>query len=222
MSIKLVLFDLDGTLVNTLADLCYGVNRELEKYNFPTHKEEAFKYFAGNGIPKMVERALPSDVSADLKEKITADFLSYYADHYCDKSYAYKGTVELAKALKEKGLLIAVVTNKADEVASLVVNKLFGNIFDFIMGQKKGIPPKPDPTAALLTMEKLGVKPQECAFVGDTGVDVLTGANSGAYPVGVLWGFREKKELIENGAKSIIEDPAELIGIIDNLNGDEK
>ncbi len=222
MSLKAVLFDLDGTLVNTLADLCYGVNRELEKYNFPTHPEDAFKYFAGNGIPKMVERALPDDVDEELKQKITSDFLSYYADHYADRSYAYKGVPELVKALKEKGLLIAVVTNKADEVANLVVNKCYGDIFDFIMGQRKGLPPKPDPTAAKIVMQELGVTPDECVFVGDTGVDVLTGANSGAYPIGVLWGFREREELTENGAKSIIENPMELIEIIDNLNGVEK
>lgn len=220
--IKAVLFDLDGTLVDTLGDLSYGVNAELSKRGYPTHPKDAFKIFAGNGIPKMVERAAPAGTDPEILKEITDSFVKYYSVHYADYTEAYSGTAELVKAIKEKGLKVAVVTNKAQGPAELVVKKFFGDSFDLIFGQMPGIPAKPDPTAALLAMEALGVTPNECVFMGDSGVDVETGVNSGAYPVGVLWGFRDEKELTENGARSLIKTPQELVSVIDKLNSEEK
>lgn len=220
--IKAVLFDLDGTLVDTLGDLSKGVNAELSKRGYPTHPKDAFKIFVGNGIPKMVERAAPADIAPEVLKEITDSFVAYYSVHYADYTEAYSGTTELISAVKEKGLKVAVVTNKAQGPAELVVNKFFGDSFDLIFGQKPGIPAKPDPTAALLAMKELGVTPNECVFMGDTGIDVETGVNSGAYPVGVLWGFRDEAELKGAGAKELIENPLELISIIDKLNSEEK
>ncbi|MBR5451921.1 MAG: HAD-IA family hydrolase [Clostridia bacterium] len=220
--IKAVLFDLDGTLLDTLGDLSRGVNAELSKRGYPTHPKDAFKNFAGNGIPKMVERAAPKDIDPDELKEITDSFISHYSVHYADYTEVYSGIAELIKAVKDKGIKVAVVTNKAQGPAELVVNKFFGDSFDLIFGQKPGIPAKPDPTAALLAMKELGVTPKECVFMGDSGVDVETGVNSGAYPVGVLWGFRDETELKGAGAKELIKNPLKLISIIDKLNSEEK
>lgn len=216
--IRAVLFDLDGTLVNSLEDIAFGVNRSLTKFGFPTHPTEDYRYFVGNGIPKMIERALPSETDEKIRADVTSDFLSYYALHDRDFSAAYDGVKELLEELKNRGMKLAVVTNKADAIAQTVIKGFYGDLFDVIFGNREGILPKPDPTAARLTMEMLSVTPEQCVFVGDSGVDVATGKNSGAYPVGVLWGFREREELQENGAAAILEKPHELLTVIDCLN----
>lgn len=213
---KAVLFDLDGTLINTLEDLAAASNYALAAYGYPPRPVEDFKMLAGNGVAVMLERAMPAGEAtagrvADLKEK----FLEYYSVHYADKTCPYPGVPELLRALKEKGYKRAVVTNKVEEMAKVILNKLYPDCFDLIMGQRDGVPTKPDPTLAHMAMEQLGVKPEECVFMGDSGVDVQTAVNSGALPVGVLWGFREEKELRENGAKRIIRQARELLDILE-------
>ena len=217
--IKAVLFDLDGTLAYSLIDLAGGVNRALEINGYPTHDVEAFKYFVGDGIPKMIERALP-EIRRDQNtiDEIRNDFSPYYAVHYADNTYAYDGMPELVNKLKAKGFTVAVVTNKAQDMADIVVKSLYGDVFDLIFGKRDGIPAKPDPTAALMAMEQLSLKPDEGVFIGDSGMDVATAVNSGAVPVGELWGFRKKDELLANGAKYIISKPQELLDIIEELN----
>lgn len=217
--IKAVLFDLDGTLADSLIDLADGVNRAIASKGFPTHEVEAFKYFVGDGIPKMIERALPEENRDDeTVNEIKNIFLPYYAIHYADNTYAYEGMPELVNNLKSQGFIVAVVTNKEQNMANEVVTSLYGNVFDLIFGKRDGIPAKPDPTAALMAMEELGVKPEECVFIGDSGMDVATAVNSGAVPVGELWGFRKEDELLANGAKYIIKKPQELLDIIKELN----
>lgn len=216
--IKAVLFDLDGTLVDSLTDLADGVNRAIAQRGFATHPVEAFKYFVGDGIPKMIERALPENCrDAATVDEIKKDFLEYYSQHYADNTYAYNGMPELVNTLKNQGYIIAVVTNKQQDMADEVVKSLYGDVFDLIFGKREGIPAKPDPTAALMAMEQLGVKPEECVFIGDSGMDVATAVNSGAVPVGELWGFRDREELLKNGAKYIIEKPQQLLDIIEEL-----
>ena len=217
--IKAVLFDLDGTLADSLIDLANGVNRAIASKGLPTHEVKAFKYFVGDGIPKMIERALPEEHrNADMVNEIKNIFLPYYAVHYADNTYAYEGMPELVNTLKQQGFIVAVVTNKEQAMANEVVTSLYGDVFDLIFGKRDGIPAKPDPTAALMAMEELGVTPQECVFIGDSGMDVATAVNSGAVPVGELWGFRKEDELLANGAKYIISKPSELLDIIKELN----
>lgn len=217
--IKAVLFDLDGTLVDSLTDLADGVNQALKSKGYPTHPTEAFKYFVGDGIPKMIERALPEEHrSAAEIDEIKAIFSPYYALHYSDNTYAYHGMPELVNELKSRDFTVAVVTNKAQDMADIVVKSLYGDVFDLIFGKRDGIPAKPDPTAALMAMKTLGVKPEECVFIGDSGMDVATAVNSGAVPVGELWGFRKEDELLQNGAKYIINKPEQLLEIIEALN----
>lgn len=214
--LKAVLFDLDGTLVNSLADLAEGVNRALATENYPTHEVEAFKYFVGDGMPIMIERALPADKKdPDTIARMLKLLKAYYSEHFADFTCAYDGVPELVKELKKRGFIVAVVTNKAQDMAEIVVKKFYGDTFDLIFGMREGIPGKPDPTMALLAMEELGVKPEECVFIGDSGMDVATGVNSGALPVGELWGFRGEEELRKNGAKYIITRPEELLDIIE-------
>lgn len=217
--IKAVLFDLDGTLVNSLRDLASGVNYALASKGYPTHDTEAFKYFVGDGIPKMIERAMPPEHrTAKEIDEVKNVFLSYYAIHYADKTHAYNGMPELINNLKSSGFKIAVVTNKAQDMANKVVTCAYGDIFDLVIGMRDGILPKPDPTSALMAMNQLGVTPEECIFIGDSGMDVATAVNSGAVPVGVLWGFRKEDELLKSGAKYIISKPQELLDIIEELN----
>ena len=216
--IKAVLFDLDGTLANSLSDLAASTNYAIEKFGFPPRDEESFKYFAGDGMPKMIERALPENKSdAETVSKIMPVFLEYYGNHFCDRTKPYEGMTELIDALISRGILVAVVTNKEQIMAEKVVKKLYGDRFSLIIGKRPDIPAKPNPAAALIAMAELNVEPQECVFVGDSKMDVQTGVNSGAFPVGVLWGFRKSDELIAGGAKRIIGSPKELLAIIDDL-----
>lgn len=217
--IKAVLFDLDGTLVNSLTDLANAVNFALKQKGYPTHPTDAFKYFVGDGIPKMIERALPEDKRSDEEiSEIKNIFSAVYSKHYADKTYAYKGMPELVDDLKSNGYTVAVITNKAQGMADIVVKSLYGDVFDLIFGKRDSIPAKPDPTAALIAMQQLNVKPEECVFIGDSGMDVATAVNSGAVPIGELWGFRDEEELIKNGARFIIRNPNELSLIIEELN----
>lgn len=208
---KAVFFDLDGTLANSLLDLAASTNYILRNHGYPEHPVSAYQYFAGDGFAKMIERAMPADIDKEAMLPLLKDeWIAYYTVHYADQTVAYDGLSDLVSELKRRGLRLAVVTNKAQEMAEIVVHKLFGDAFDYILGLREGIPAKPDPTGVFLAMESLGVKPEECAFVGDTGMDVAAGVNAGAFPIGVLWGFREKEELVRFGAKAFAENAAEL------------
>ena len=218
--IKAVLFDLDGTLVNSLEDLADSTNYALEKFGFPTHETEKFKYFVGDGMPKLIERALPEDKRENsmINEVLTC-FMNYYREHYIDKTCVYNGINELIVGLKQKNLKLAVVSNKAQEMAVTVTEKLLGKgVFEIVCGKQEGYPAKPDPTLTLKVISDLGVEPSECIFVGDSGMDMAVAKNSKCLPVGVLWGFREFKELNGNGAEFLVSKPSEILQIIGDMN----
>lgn len=215
MNYNAVFFDLDGTLANTLEDLAVSTNHILTKMGYPTHKTECFKYFAGDGSAKMIERAIPKDeVTEEKVKELNKMFLEYYSKHYIDNTTAYDGLNDLIIHLKEKGIKLAVVTNKAQKAAELVVHKLYGDAFDYILGLREGIPAKPDPTGVFMAMKELQVESSECVFVGDTAMDIAVGVNAGIFPVGVLWGFRQEDELLKAGAKSIVSNAEQLEKII--------
>lgn len=217
--IKAVLFDLDGTLANSLSDLADSTNYALSEMGFPTHEREEYKYLVGDGIPKLIERALPvGEKTEENKKKCFDIFMERYKEHYHDKTVAYDGIPDMLSELKEGGLKIAVISNKAEEMAVKVVEKLFGGMFDVVAGKREGFPTKPDPALTLEVIRQLGVKPQECVLVGDSGMDMAAAVNAGAAPVGVLWGFRLEDELIKNGARYIVKSPAEIPEIIRRLN----
>ncbi len=216
--IKAVLFDLDGTLVDSLADLAASADYALNKLGYKGHTAKEYQYFVGNGIPKLIERSLPENArDTQTVQKCLQIFMPYYKEHCDDKSYSYDGMPELVARLKNLGYKTAVITNKAQEMAEKVVLRLIGDSFDIVCGKREGYPAKPNPKLTLKVMEELGVKPCECAFVGDSDTDMKTAVNSGAVPIGVLWGYRTKKEIKENGAKFIVSNAEEILQILNNI-----
>ncbi len=217
--IKLVLFDLDGTLVNSLYDLADSCNFALKSLGFPVYETEKYKYFVGNGMPKLIERVLPADkLTEDLHKKCLEIFMNRYREHFIDKTCVYEGIYELIEALKKKGLKIGVVSNKAHEMALKVVEKLFPEkTFDTVYGKIEGFPTKPDSALTLRVIAEMGVKPEETVFIGDSGMDAKTAVNAGCRGIGVLWGFRTRNELIENGADFTVKKPMEILKIIEEI-----
>lgn len=215
--IKSVLFDLDGTLVNSLCDLATSCNLALESFGFPIHEIEKYKYFVGNGMQNLIEKILPENKrDNDTHKKVFDVFYDYYRQHFADKTVPYEGICELLGNLKKKGLKIGIISNKKHEMTLEVVNKLFdSSIFDVIYGKMEGYPTKPDVRLTLKLMEELGVKPDECVLVGDSGMDMAASVNAGCKGIGVLWGFRGKEELLENGADYIAEKPCEILNLIE-------
>lgn len=209
-----VIFDLDGTLLNTIDDLSDAGNHVCQAHGWPAHTVDEFKYMVGNGIPKLVERFAPEGLSADELAGALAEFSAYYNDHKEDKTAPYPGIPELLAALKDAGVHMAVLSNKAHALAGPVVEGYFPGIFDAVQGALPDAPLKPDPTLLHALMAKLGAKTETTLFVGDSDVDVLTGKNGGLTVAGVLWGFRGRDELENAGADHVIERPAQLLPLI--------
>ena len=219
--IKAVLFDLDGTLANTLYDLAASGNYTLELFGFPTHETEKYKYFVGNGMPKLIERILPEqNRDEETKQKALKSFKAHYREHYTDKTVVYDGICDAVDCIKNMDIKVAVVSNKAHEMTVPLVEKLLGDRFDIVCGKREGFAAKPDATLTLKVMKELGVNPSECLFVGDSGMDAKTAVNAGCKGVGVLWGFRKEDELLENGAHYIVKTPHEIVAIIQRLNNE--
>ena len=212
MSTKAVIFDLDGTLLNTLEDIAGAVNHALGLLGLPLHTVEEFKYFVGNGTDIMLKRALPADRRDDgTLETIKPLYVSYYDKHSDDNTRPYDGIFELLSNLKAREIKLAVTSNKIDCMVDLIVKNYFADTFDYVTGQSDGVPPKPDITMVKKAMDSLSVLPSECIYVGDSGVDAKTGKNVGAFTVGVKWGFRPESELLDNGADVVISQPIELL-----------
>ena len=213
--IKAVVFDVDGTLVESLGDLCDSTNYALNKYGFAAHEKEKYKYFVGDGMQKLIERVIPKEAyTEEIHKKVFATFINYYREHFLDKTAPYDGIVESLQKLKANDIKLAIVSNKNDEMAKKVVNKLFSDEFDLVSGKREDYPLKPDPTLTLKIIEEMGVLPCECAFLGDSGMDMATAKNAGCVAVGVLWGFRTEQELLDNGADYILETPAKTADFI--------
>ena len=211
---KGVIFDLDGTLLNTLEDLAAAGNYALEKQGLPVHEIERYRYFVGNGIPKLIERIMPQGSSDTQLEKTYELFSQYYEAHKCDKTAPYKGTTELLDNIRAKGIKTAVVTNNAHQFAVEIVKSYFGNRFEMVIGQSDGRPKKPDPVSVLEIQQAWGFEKKDILYVGDSGVDMLTAQNGGFDSCGVLWGFREREELLAEGALYLAANADELLNII--------
>ena len=219
--IKAVLFDLDGTLVNTLEDIADSVNYVLEKSGFNPRPVENFKQYVGNGIAKMIVRALPDGYKNEKTlEKLKKDFLVYYKERCAIKSKPYDEILNLLENLKRNGIKICVVSNKEHSMCISVIEKVFGEeYFDVVVGQRDDVPQKPQPHMAYIAMNEIDVNADECLFVGDSYTDMLTGGSAGNVTVGVLWGFRDEKELKEAGARFIFKKPNEIFELINKING---
>lgn len=212
--IKLVIFDLDGTVADSPESMCYTCNRCLEAYGLTPQPVARFKYFAGDGARTMVERALAEagDPQLTLIEPVYEMYKKLFAQGCTYHVKSYEGVPEMLAALKAQGLMIAVCSNKAHENAVRVVETIYGKgFFDAVAGHCSRYPKKPDPASALLLARQLGVSPQECLYVGDTNTDMMTGTNAAMYTIGVTWGFRDREELEASGADAVIDKPDELL-----------
>ena len=213
---KLIVFDLDGTLINSLEDLADSANWMLLQHGYPTHPVDAYRYFVGDGMRKLIERILPPEERNDVRiEQCKAEFVAYYTIHMEDKTVVYPGMIELLKELKDRGLKIAVATNKVHIAVAPLMAKYFPGIrFDSMIGQRESIPVKPHPQIMYDILKETGCQPSETLHVGDTATDMQLAHSAGVTPVGVLWGYRPLEELQEAGAKFIIEKPEELLGLV--------
>lgn len=211
---KHVIFDLDGTLLNTIDDLADTGNHVCTLHGWPTHTVDAFKLMVGNGIPKLVERFAPQGTSQEVLDQAFQEFMDWYGVHKEDKTAPYAGMPEVAKALREAGVSIAVLSNKADVMAGPVVEHYYPGIFPVVQGALPGLPTKPDPTLLHKLMDRLGATQEDTLFVGDSNVDIRTAKNGGLTGCGVLWGFRSREELEAAGADVIVSTPQELLDFI--------
>lgn len=215
--IKAVIFDLDGTLTDTLGDLADAVNFVLSKNGYPTHKTEEYRYFVGTGSYNLVKKASPNNVSEEKLLSMVEEFLAYYKEHYLDRTKVYDGVTDMLSALKQRGIGLGVCSNKIQNMTEKVCKRFFDGIFKYVLGQNDDFPLKPDPAAPLWIAERLGAKPSEVAFVGDSGSDMVTAKNGGFIAVGVSWGFRTADELRDNGSDYIIDKAEELINILEKV-----
>ena len=216
--IKAVLFDLDGTLTNTLEDIADAMNRALSLTGLPTWETEAYKLLVGNGARTLAQRAVRD--REDKVEEVLDLYQRWYETHNQEKTRPYAGVPELLHGLNERGIPLCVLSNKPDRDTKNVVAHYFPDIpFAAVRGQVEGFPIKPDPAGALLLSRELGIEPRNFAYLGDTKVDMSCAVRAGMQPVGVLWGFRSREELVENGAKTLLEKPEDMLSYLDKQIG---
>ena len=217
--IKLCVFDLDGTVLDTVESIAYYGNFALGKHGIDPIPVKEYQYLAGNGAVNLIKNALNyrGCMSEETFQKVFYDYDNAYNANTSYKTKMFDGMQEVLDKIKAMGIKIAIVSNKPHFATTGVVSALFGEgYFDCVYGQREGVPLKPDPTAVLSILADMGITQEECLYIGDTGTDMKTGKNSGLYTVGVLWGFRGKEELLENGADITIEKPCELLTCIEN------
>jgi phosphoglycolate phosphatase len=210
---RAVIFDLDGTLIDSIYDIADAMNRTLTKNGFPTHSYEAYRYFVGGGLRNLTVNSLPEGE----KDEITVNecfnvLLHDYRENYLVKTKLYDGIDDLLDMLSEKKMKLAVLSNKADEITQKIATVLLKPWnFDIIMGHKEPFPRKPNPESALFIAKKLDIPPSKILYLGDTGIDMETANRAGMFAVGVTWGFRKRDELESHGAKKIIDEPLDLL-----------
>lgn len=208
------IFDLDGTLCDTLPDLATAMNEMLRAMSYPERSREELLSFINKGNRLFVYQSLPDGVASDpndpLVDKAMAINAAAYERCYTEKTREYPGITDLLLGLKARGMRLAILTNKRARFAERLSNELFEGIFDVTRGNIDGLPAKPDPSTALSVADALGVSPEDCVFIGDSDVDMKTAVNSGMFPLGVLWGYRDRQCLIDSGAKALVSKASEI------------
>ena len=211
--IRAVLFDLDGTLTNTLQDIADAMNRSLRLHGLPEWPLDAYRYLVGDGAKKLAQRAVRD--RQELALSVQKEYQAYYETHTLVATRPYDGVPEMLRALQERGLRLAVFSNKPDADTKHVVRHFFPEIrWACVRGQMEGVPVKPDPAGALLTAAAMGVSPEEVLYLGDTSTDMCCARNAGMLPVGALWGFRTEAELRESGAVHLAACPQDVIALL--------
>lgn len=213
MQVKAIVFDLDGTLLDTLDDLWLSVNYTMDKFGFPHRDRREVRGFLGSGVRVLVEKSLPED-KKDMTDECLSVFKAYYDVHKDDNTRPYDGVIDMLKAVRAAGLKSAIVSNKYDAAVQQLKNVTFNGLVDFAVGEGNGINTKPAPDGVLLALKNLGVSKDEAVYVGDSEVDLKTAENSGLKCVAVTWGFRDRDFLIECGAKNVIDATCELLPLI--------
>lgn len=207
-----VIFDLDGTLLNTLEDLALSLNYALTAHGYPTHDMEAVRRFVGNGIEKLVRRGVPQGTEESQVQAVLTAFKAHYALHKADHTRPYDGILDMLGQLRDRAIRLAVVSNKNDENVKALCRAYFG--LDTAIGDAPDRPPKPAPEGTWLAMAQLGATPEQTLYVGDSDVDVATARNAGIDCLAVTWGFRTREELLEAGAISLADKPEEIIRVV--------
>lgn len=207
------IFDLDGTLLDTLEDLANAVNYAMRKMNYPERSIGEVKSFIGDGMVKLIERSSPAGTTKESLEKALSFFREYYASHLTDCTVPYEGITEVVAELKKQGKKLAVVSNKADENSKTVVRHFFGDSFDIVVGKRDCFPAKPQPDSVLYVIETLGSEKEECIFIGDSDIDIFTARNAGLPCIGVTWGNRSRQELIDGGAEYIADTSEDILSV---------
>ena len=213
-----VIFDLDGTILDTIDDLRDNVNYALEENAFPPRSLEEIRSFVGNGIRKLVERAVPANTDEKSVDAVFTCFNARYKDHCMDKTKPYDGVLELLAELRERSIKTAVLSNKADYAVHILCEKYFAGLFDCVAGMRDDVPRKPNPEGVYRVLETLGAKKEEAVYIGDSEVDVLTARNSDLDCIAVDWGFRDREVLVAAGAELIASDINSLLEYIVNEN----
>ncbi len=214
MAYKAVLFDLDGTLLDTIKDIADSVNTALAQLGFPQHEVEAYKYFVGDGRKALAIRSLPEDCRDTVNVDRLAIFIieEEYSKRWVNNTVAYPGIPDMLQALADLGIKMAILSNKPQaSTEEMVSGLLLQWRFELVLGAQSSIPMKPDPTSALQISRRLNIPPAEFLYLGDTYVDMKTATAAGMYPVGALWGFRTADELMAGGAKELIQYPTNLL-----------
>ncbi|WP_158839617.1 HAD family hydrolase [Polaribacter sp. L3A8] len=215
MKYKAVIFDLDGTLVNSIKDIADAMNVVLEKRQYPTYNYETYKTFVGSGVRSLVVKALPDANPKDKEvEACLNDMMQVYSEVCTVKTEPYEGILELLEELNAKNIKVSVLSNKEDTLTKKIAAFLLPEFLSPVLGLKVEVDKKPNPKVALETCDAMQVKPEETIFVGDTDVDILVAKNANMLPVGVSWGFRDKESLINAGAKHVLEHPLDLMKIV--------
>ena len=206
-----VIFDLDGTILNTIEDLTDGINHALSLHGYPTHSIDAVCSFVGNGIGKLVERAVPHGTDTDATDKVLQSFCEYYSHHSADKTRPYDGITDMLKEVRSMGGKTAVVSNKGHFAVVPLCDRYFEGLIDVAVGEREGIRRKPCPDSVLEVMKTLGSDPKSTLYVGDSDVDIQTARNAGIDCVSVDWGFRSAQFLKDSGASVIVSNIDELL-----------
>ena len=211
---KMVIFDLDGTLLDTLDDLCNSVNYSLRTNNFPERSLAEVRIFVGNGIRLLIERSVPEGTSKELIDKTFECFKTYYAVHCNDKTKTYPGVMDMLKELKKNGYKIAVLSNKAQYAVTKLCDIYFNNLLDDAVGARENVAKKPSPDALYICAENNNINLNNVIYVGDSDVDVATANNAGVRGIAVTWGFRSRELLIKCGAENLADNTDELLQIL--------
>jgi phosphoglycolate phosphatase len=216
MSFRAVLFDLDGTLLDTIADLSGSMNAVLSRAGFPVHPVDAYKYFVGDGLKQLVIRALPEESrDAETVRRIHEAMRAEYELHSHDRTRPYDGIPEMLSDLRRMEIPLAVLSNKPHAATLDVISHYFGDgVFRLVSGAKPDVPVKPDPQGALAVVREFGIPAGDFLYLGDTNTDMKTAIGAGMFPVGALWGFRTREELLGSGAKTVVAHPSEVPPLI--------